>query len=124
MFAQIPIFQTPCIIYLQTSTIQALAGNNFFKLGLYNARCMILAFRFVPPHREGRGKFDIHQAAANDSGRVVQEALKMFFMDNMEKTKLRLSSRELISYMKKVISQCRPNITTDKTTVSRMFSVV
>ncbi|XP_076450364.1 glutamate receptor ionotropic, kainate 3-like [Babylonia areolata] len=61
-----------------SSTLKPMASaQDMYNLGLFSARCQLLAFRYVEP-RKGQGAEDADKAAAIDAARVTTMALNNY----------------------------------------------
>ena len=74
-------------------------ADAMYNLGLFSARCQLLAFRYVPPKRE-EGSEKADEAAAHDAARMLTLALNYYINKQNTKTDDYDSSRFLSGFKK------------------------
>ncbi|CAG5126811.1 unnamed protein product, partial [Candidula unifasciata] len=66
-------------VLVQSSVLTPLSGaRNMYRLGLFSARCKLLAFRYVIPTNDDTSDTEETDAAASDAARVTSYALSKY----------------------------------------------
>ncbi|KAL8624081.1 hypothetical protein ACOMHN_019503 [Nucella lapillus] len=83
-----------------SSTLKPMASaQEMYNLGLFSARCQLLAFRYVQP-RKGEGSEDADKAAAIDAAKVTTMALNNYLRHQKEVTNVFSPDRFLEQFKK------------------------